>query len=511
MPPASKDYDICIVGAGPAGLACVSAINEPYSLDHLTEIQSERAAKIHHRHHRKLRVCVVDSNPEWMASWKSNFEQLRIRHLRSSALAHPNMFDRRALLTYASNHGRDEDELKQSNCGKMKELSGLGRETNTGMWDLPSTSLFEDFCDDLCQNLKHTYFQGYASDLTKGKNGGYQLGWTDTSGKQHSVGAKRVILATGMTGYPVVPKGLVSCPTISWKAPDAFCFAPKTRTTNVPHHVLVVGGGLTAAQVALRIAEEGNTCILCSRRPLHEKHFDVPVEWFDKRKTAECLSKFYHETIENRLQQLKEVRNGGSIPASYMKRLRKFEGKSLTRWVGEVKFKDETDNDNDNTADEKKIRIRFEDKTVFFDRVILATGVAPDCTANPFCRKVLENFPITVHGGFPDVTQDLRWSEDDEIFVIGAMAALQVGPDAGNLMGMRRAAYVISDKFNVRRWLRRTILANQYDAFMMDSDSDSESETEDETSCCESESDNDGTEGVYDKEDQRIPRITIGA
>ena len=70
------------------------------------------------------------------------------------------------------------------------------------------------------------------------------------------------------------------------------------------------------------------------------------------------------------------------------------------------------------------------------------------------------------------------------------MSALQVGPDAGNLMGMRRAAYVISDKLNVRQWLRRTILANQYDAFMF-SDSDSESETEDETSCCESESDND--------------------
>jgi thioredoxin reductase len=506
MPPASKDYDVCIVGAGPAGLACVSAINEPYSLDHLTEIQFERAAKIHHRHHRKLRVCVVDPNPEWMASWKSNFEQLRIRHLRSSALAHPNMFDRRALLTYANNHGRDEDELVQSNCGKMKVLSGLGRETNTGMWDLPSTSLFEDFCDDLCKNLKHTYFQGYASDLTKGKKGGYQLSWTDTSGKQHSVGAQRVILATGMMGKSVVPKGLVSCPTVSWKAPDAFAFSSKRK--NVPQHVLVVGGGLTAAQAVLRIVEEGNTCVLCSRRPLHEKHFDVPVEWFDKRKTAECLSKFYQETIENRLQQLKEVRNGGSIPASYMKRLQKFEGKSLTRWVGEVEYENYNENTTDkNTTDEKMIRIRFEDKTILFDRVILATGVAPDCTANPFCKKVLENFPITVHGGFPDVTQDLRWSEDSEIFVIGAMSALQVGPDAGNLMGMRRAAYVISDKFNVRRWLRQTILANQYDAFMLDSDS--ESEIEDETSCCESESD-DG-QGLYDKEDQRIPSIAIGA
>ena len=482
MTSSSNDYDVCIVGAGPGGLACLSSIQEPFSQDHLTEIQFERAARICHKHHRKLRVCVVDPNPEFMTSWKSNFDQLRIKHLRSSALAHPNMLDRRALMTYANNHGRDEDELFQTNCGKMKVLSGLGRETNTGMWDLPSTPLFEDFCDELSKKLKHTYLQGYASDLTREKKGIYQISWKDMSCQLHSVSARRVILAMGMVGKSVVPKALKTCPTVMWKAPDAFTFRPKQNK-----HVLVIGGGLTAAQAALRIVEEGNTCVLCSRRPLHEKHFDVPVEWFDKRKTAECLSKFYQETIEDRLQQLKEVRNGGSIPPMYMNRLRKFEGKALTYWVGEVKHAccEKEINSGDHKDSDEKIPISFQDKTVLFDRIILATGVQPDCTANPFYEKILEKFPITVHGGFPDVNQDLRWSEDNEIFVIGAMSALQVGPDAGNLMGMRRAAYVISDKLNVRRWLRRTILANQYDAFMF-SDSDSESETEDESSCCES-------------------------
>ena len=208
--------------------------------------------------------------------------------------------------------------------------------------------------------------------------------------------------------------------------------------------------------------------------------------------SIECLSKFYQETIEERLRQLKEVRNGGSIPAMYMQRLQNHIGKGLTCWVGEVEH-DCKEIDADTIAatdimDNKKILIRFQQQTVSFDRVILATGVAPDCTANPFVKKVLEQFPAKIHGGFPDITQDLRWSEDDEIFVIGAMSALQVGPDAGNLMGMRRAAYVISDKLNVRRWLRRTILANQYDAFMWsDSESDSQSETEDEGSCYECE------------------------
>ena len=87
--------------------------------------------------------------------------------------------------------------------------------------------------------------------------------------------------------------------------------------------------------------------------------------------------------------------------------------------------------------------------------------------------------------------------------MIGAMSALQVGPDAGNLMGMRRAAYVISDKLNVRRWLRRTILANQYDAFMFDSDSDSE--TEDESSSCESCESNEEPAEAYEEQNKCIP------
>ena len=75
-PPTKSSYDVCIIGAGPASLACVSAIQEPYSVDHLSVGQAKRAAEMHSRNHRKLRVCVIDPNKQWLDDWKNNFKQL---------------------------------------------------------------------------------------------------------------------------------------------------------------------------------------------------------------------------------------------------------------------------------------------------------------------------------------------------------------------------------------------------------------------------------------------------
>ena len=46
----------------------------------------------------------------------------------------------------------------------------------------------------------------------------------------------------------------------------------------------------------------------------------------------------------------------------------------------------------------------------------------------------------TRHNGFPALTQNLAWTADDDFYVIGALAALQLGPDALNLAGARHGA-----------------------------------------------------------------------
>jgi len=101
-----KSCDVCIVGSGPAGLAALSAIHEPYTLDSMTSTQVSNANVSMGRRRNGVgpsnhSVIVVDPSQHWMERWADNFKALEIEYLRSPALAHPDHFDVNSLLAYA--------------------------------------------------------------------------------------------------------------------------------------------------------------------------------------------------------------------------------------------------------------------------------------------------------------------------------------------------------------------------------------------------------------------------
>jgi hypothetical protein len=161
-------YDVVIVGAGPAGLATLSALHEPFSLDHLTDQQRNQVLMV--RKPLKKKVCVVDPSGGWMVGWKENFSKLDIEFLRSPALAHPDAFDENALLAFAVSQGR-EDELLASGCSDVSRLRGLGEAYN-GLWNLPSSKLFLDFCAHITNNLSHDFVTDSVTEIHKAAKSG---------------------------------------------------------------------------------------------------------------------------------------------------------------------------------------------------------------------------------------------------------------------------------------------------------------------------------------------------
>ncbi|KAL7480934.1 hypothetical protein ACHAW6_006605, partial [Cyclotella cf. meneghiniana] len=318
-----KRCDVCIIGSGPAGLCALSAVREPYTMDSMsyTQVSNANAMMLRRSSARSVvgptrhRVCVVDPNEKWLDEWSDNFKRLGIEFLRSPAIAHPDHFDMRSLLAYAVLSGR-EDELIESGCAEIRKLHGLGQ-TQVGLWKLPSTSLFKDFCLYLADQLPHDYVRGYAIDLDRDEGGDYVVKLADGT----EVLSTSVILALGPTGRVVIPEQISQVPKaqlISWK-----CMTNELK----PNHadVLVVGGGLTAVQAAQYVLRQGKRVCLSSRRQLVERHFDIDTCWFDKRSTNLRISEFYHRSEAERLTALKEARGGGSVPPIYMKDLRKWE------------------------------------------------------------------------------------------------------------------------------------------------------------------------------------------
>ena len=113
------------------------------------------------------------------------------------------------------------------------------------------------------------------------------------------------------------------------------------------------------------------------------------------------------------------------------------------------------------------------------ENVILATGSCPCVDAIPVLRDAAADFRLPVDAsGLPALEETLTWG-DERFFVVGVMAALRVGPDAGNLTGARRAADICAAHLGCHDSLLEegNVLANMYAAFGGDSESGSESES----------------------------------
>jgi len=380
-------YDVAIIGAGPCGLAVAARLREKtpsalftneehsrywrkhkrqaFSLESETkkrkvstdsgygsEIEGQSLAQDH-----KPSIVVLDSNSnEWLSNWKQRFAELKISHLRSPLFFHPDPRDRDGLLAFAHEQERP-DELREIPNVVGRELSKhetkqqKSRRTRKKVahhlrvdgrdqidYFTPSSSLFEDYCESIIDryNLRGVVQSrrvldiGYDQQPANLEHGLFTI-QTDVD----EVFSRCVIIATGAGGPPKVP-----CPLQATTPLDSgsfiHCFQPEG--TALPRHikqkvacrkptnVLIVGGGLTSAQlVDLFIARHNVSRVhLLIRSPkLKVKHFDVDLSWVTKTRNHRMAEFWSADTDEERLEMFREARDGGSINPPFHKILQK--------------------------------------------------------------------------------------------------------------------------------------------------------------------------------------------
>lgn len=182
--------------------------------------------------------------------------------------------------------------------------------------------------------------------------------------------------------------------------------------------------------------------------PVHPvKPFDVDLNWMGKYRNREKAAFWSADTDEERLDLITQARGGGSMTPHYHKILKQH----IAR--GRLSLHTNTTISSQCYCEKSQTwRIITEppiSEMPEIDYIYYATGAQAGCDELSLLRTMLTNYPIDTHGGLPALTDDLMWSTNVPLFVTGRLAALRLGPGAGNLegarMGAERVAWALHD------------------------------------------------------------------
>lgn len=380
--------DLAVIGAGPHALTLVA---------HLLQ----------KRQSIKGKFAVFDPSGSWLSRWKQQFAALEIPHLRSPAVhhPHPNPF---ALRKFAES--RSHELLPP--------------------YDLPGTELFGDFCQDIIAELQ-LQDQVIPVAVTSIKplldhfHPQFQLGLSD--GK--TITARRVVLATGSSKIQI-PDWVSQIKTLypQDRLSHSQTLDLRKYKTLAGQRVLIVGGGLTSGHLAVGAISRGAKVHLMMRRTLSEKLFDAAPGWLGPK----YLKGFFEQNWQQRWTLIQQARNGGSMTPAIAIQLRKEKnhGNIMIDENCQI-IKAEWLNNNWQVKSNNGNNYNF-------DYIWLGTGTKFDVTTEPLLQDILAAYPTQIVNGLPILDTYLRWP-GCELFIMGGLAALQVGPTARNLSGARMA------------------------------------------------------------------------
>ncbi|CDK37880.1 FAD/NAD(P)-binding protein [Halorubrum sp. AJ67] len=366
-------------------------------------------------------IRILDPREELLASFGKKARQCGIETLRSTFVHHIDT-ESFSLESFAEGHHRAHELVSTENHP-----------------DRPTLDLFLDHARDIIdrRDLDDCHHRSRVTDITRPTSQKGYLLETDTG----TVEAHRVVLAVGLGVAPTLPEWTTS---LSDDAPLAHVWDDKfdpTTTSEFEGRTFVVGGGITAGQLACCLAEQTDVTLL-SRHELDIELTEADPYWINWRHIGKEIHTLPPGS-EARLDRIRAARNDATIPPYVERRLTEAcDDGTLELRRGEITSAHGTD---------EGLSLRFDDGTrVTAARVVLATGLEP-VPERPVVERVSESLSLARGAeGFPILDdRTLAWRRtdgtDSAVYVSGALAEPSVGPFARNIVGARRAAERILD------------------------------------------------------------------
>jgi thioredoxin reductase len=236
--------------------------------------------------------------------------------------------------------------------------------------------------------------------------------------------ARKVLLALGMSDQPHYPVWARPYPALI-----SHIFDPAFLTNDLPawSHLVIVGGGITAAQTALALAaRQPGSVTVVMRHPVRVFDFDSDPCWMN----ALCLTDFHRLTdYDQRRAVIRAARHRGSLPPEVAAAFNEAAAKGVI-----------AHRQTEITAAQTSasgILLNLADGTQLnADRVLLATGWEQRRPGGAWLDEAISSYNLPVaRCAFPIIDPTLCWTKG--LYVSGALAELEVGPAARNIIGAR--------------------------------------------------------------------------
>lgn len=360
------------------------------------------------------RLLIVDPNRRLIQNWEHRAAAVGMKTLRSSMV-----------------HHLDVDPFSLKKFADSREGRTLGK--LRGRFGHPDNRLFEAHCRRVLETLElsslHTQDTLYGIELAKDDS------LLSLRLERGSLRTRNVVLALGNPS-PLFPSWVKEFSEQGKMVVHGLELAENLDFLRAKK-VAIVGGGLTAAQVALRVRQiEVKEVTVFSRHPLRKFQFDCEPGWIGPKYRAG----FEKLTCPRKKREVigKARRRGTITPDVWRLFGRHLRDGSISFSVTEEALMSPS---NDCVRNGGSFPRSLEQ----FDAIILATGFEQKTPSSELVNDIASSLDLALTPcGVPFLTDSVHWGKG--VFVSGALAEMRIGPFARNIPGARSAALEISNE-----------------------------------------------------------------
>ncbi|WP_076610836.1 FAD/NAD(P)-binding protein [Natronorubrum thiooxidans] len=300
----------------------------------------------------------------------------------------------------------------------------------------PTASLFFDHAEWLCDryDLESVRLDARATDIEEARRS------VEIETTQGRIASQWCLLAVGhghSFTYPEWATELVSARSVTHVWDPAFDPDAIGETSSVG----IVGGGITAAQLATTLAQlPGRDVVLFARSPFYVETLEASTDWMHFSGVTERLHA-HPPASQAREELVADARYDGAMPPYVFRRLRRaLEQERIELERSEITVATE--------AGSTVVATCRDGSAFCLDELVCATGFGSPYDGKLFRHLRQQSTLRTGYRGAPVLDDDtLRWRRQDgtpsRVAVSGVAAQQVLGPFARNVIGARRAGELI--------------------------------------------------------------------